>query len=112
MAKNKPINKETASEYGKLGVKIREENKRRGVESLLAFLKEGGSDRVEELYRRMLNDEELTKGELEFLKHYKDLMEYHTPKLSRSELTGKDGKELGIIQLPMRDGLETTAKTD
>jgi hypothetical protein len=94
MAKNKPINKQTASEYGKLGVKVREENKRLGVERLMTFLRDGGSQRVEELFERMLKDQELTKGELEFLKHYKDLMEYHTPKLSRTELTGKGGMEL------------------
>jgi hypothetical protein len=37
---------------------------------------------------------ELTKPEKEFLEHYKDLLEYHQPKLSRAELTGKDGKDL------------------
>ena len=39
---------------------------------------------------------EITKEEKEFLQHYKDLLEYHQPKLARTELTGKDGKDLQI----------------
>ncbi len=88
------ISKENAKEIGRQGGLQAAANRKAGVERLLEFLREGGSERVEQLYQRMLNDEELTKGELEFLKHYKDLMEYHTPKLSRAELTGKGGTEL------------------
>jgi len=82
------------SETARKGGLQRVANERKGVEKLLTFLKEGGSERVEELYKRMLDDQELTKGELEFLRHYKDLMEYHTPKLSRAILTGENGTAL------------------
>lgn len=35
-----------------------------------------------------------------------DLLEYHVPKLSRSELTGKDGKDLVLVQAaPEDDGI-------
>ena len=88
------ISKKNAKEIGRTGGLQAAANRRSGVDKLLGFLKEGGSERVESLYQRMLNDEELTKGELEFLRHYKDLMEYHTPKLSRTELTGKGGTKL------------------
>jgi hypothetical protein len=92
----KRISKETAAELGRQGGIQARENRRRGVESLLAFLREGGSDRVEELYQRMLNDEELTKGEREFLTHYKDLMEYHTPKLTRVTGGTKDESKIEL----------------
>jgi hypothetical protein len=101
------------SETARKGGLQRVANERTGVDKLLFFLKEGGSERVEMIYEKMLNGDEVTAGEAEFLKHYKDLMEYHTPKLSRNttDLTS-NGQTLGVIQLPMRDGLETTTKTD
>lgn len=50
----------------------------------------------------------------EFITTVKDLMEYFQPKLARTEMTGRNGKELqGVnIYLPAKNaGVETTSKT-
>ena len=92
-----PFNSETARAAGKIGgplaAKAKVENKRK-LESHLLWLAERGSDDFFEKMQTLSKGSDLTKPEKEFMVHFKDLMEYHTPKLSRSELTGKDGKDL------------------
>lgn len=88
---------DSAREAGKKGGKIaveRRKEKQRKLEAHLLWLAEGGAEKFHNKMEALSNGAELTKPEKEFMGHFKDLMEYHTPKLSRSELTGKDGKDL------------------
>jgi len=63
-------------------------------ENLVGWLTGDGGVAFREKIANLAVGAELTKPEKEFLEHYKDLLEYHQPKLSRAEVTGKDGKDL------------------
>jgi len=88
------ITKETAKELGRKGGKTAAANRRAGIDALLQFEMQGGAQHMLAIREKQLRGEKLTDAEEGFKKDYKDLMEYHTPKLARQELTGKDGKEL------------------
>jgi len=62
--------------------------------NLVGWLTGDGGVAFKEKIASLSMGAELTKPEKEFLEHYKDLLEYHQPKLSRAEVTGKDGKDL------------------
>lgn len=92
-----PFNSETAREAGRKGglQRIQNENeKKRKLDQHLLWLAEGGAEKMHEKMVALSNGAEITKPEKEFIQHYKDLMEYHQPKLSRAEITGKDGEDL------------------
>ena len=63
-------------------------------ENIVGWLIGDGGEAFKKKIESLSNGAEITKEEKEFLQHYKDLLEYHQPKLARTELTGKDGKDL------------------
>ena len=69
-----------------------------------------------EVYAQKLSElsqgEELTKEELDFMDRVERLFEYVRPKLARTEITGKGGKEFKGVQvyLPQKNGMETTSE--
>ena len=90
---------ESAREAGKKGGKIaveRRKEKQRKLEAHLLWLAEGGDEKFHDKMVALSDGADLTKPEKEFIGHFKDLMEYHTPKLSRGEFGGIGG---GAIQL-------------
>ncbi len=97
---------ESGREAGKKGGRIaaeRRKEKQRKLEAHLLWLAEGGADQFFSKMQTLSKGDDLTKPEKEFMGHFKDLMEYHTPKLSRSELTGKDGKDLIVAPISYKD---------
>jgi hypothetical protein len=91
------INKKNAKEIGRLGGLQAAANRRLGVDKLFEFMKEGGSDKANELLMKLANGEDLTAPQLEFLKQYKDLLEYHKPKLARVEQSGEIDNKIEVI---------------
>jgi hypothetical protein len=53
---------------------------------------DGNADRLQGWLDTIAKDE----GPLSAFQCFTDLLEYHVPKLARTELTGKDGKDLAI----------------
>lgn len=53
---------------------------------------DGNVDRV----NGWLDQIEAQEGAKEAMRAYVDLLEFHVPKLARTELTGKDGKDLTV----------------
>ena len=52
--------------------------------------------------KRLGEEMEKLEGK-DFVYTVKDLLEYFKPKLARTELTGKDGGEIEVIQVPKYD---------
>lgn len=88
-----PFDKESAKKYGAMGGKA-PKAKTHQWENLVGWLTGDGGVAFKNKIASLSVGAELTKPEKEFLEHYKDLLEYHQPKLSRAEVTGKDGKDL------------------
>lgn len=78
----------------KKGLKTRNEKKEK-IDEFLIMLANNGIDEYGGLMSKLLTGEcKLTKAEIEFMDRFEGWREYIRPKLARSELTGKDGKEL------------------
>jgi len=67
-------------------------------EAIARFV-DGNSARLQ----RWLDAIEKNDGPLAAFKCFSDLCEYHIPKLARTELTGKDGKDLALVQASPHD---------
>ena len=65
-------------------------------ENIVGWLAGKGGEAFLEKLHTLSVGAEMTREEKEFIGHYKDLLEYHQPKLSRQELGGIGG---GAIQL-------------
>lgn len=50
-----------------------------------------------------LDEIHANEGAKEAYRCFTDLVEYHVPKLQRTELTGKDGKDLTLVQAAKND---------
>lgn len=96
----------------KEGLKAKKENKLL-INELMSIAVSGGfSDYVNKL-DQLSKKKELTKQELEFMDRLEKLFEYAVPKLARTEMTGKDGKDIKgiLVYLPQKNGVETTPDT-
>jgi hypothetical protein len=69
----------------------------------------GGIEVYAQKLAHLSEGKELTKEELDFMDRVEKLFEYVRPKLGRTEVTGKDGKDFKGVQiyLPKKNGLET-----
>ena len=63
-----------------------------------------GGGQFKELVAAQATGKEVKPSQREFIKTYMSLLEYHQPKLARTEHTGKDGAELmgTTVYLPAR----------
>lgn len=68
------------------------------VRSAIALLAENNIVKVQGWLERGAR-----KNPLGAAKVFAALLEYHVPKLQRTELTGKDGKELALVQASKHD---------
>jgi hypothetical protein len=73
----------------------------RARETIAQFV-EGNADRL----NGWLDKIEKENGELEAFKAFTTLLEYHVPKLARSEITGKGGKDLAPTTIQIVAGSE------
>jgi len=76
--------KETAKELGRKGGKT-PKAKTQAWNNIVGWLVGDGGQRFKELIGKLSAGEDISKAEKEFLVHYKDLLEFHQPKLSRSD---------------------------
>ncbi len=67
----------------------------------IARLVEGNADRMQEWLDRIAEEE----GPMAAWRCMSDVIEYHVPKLSRTELTGKDGGAVRIIAGPADEAI-------
>jgi hypothetical protein len=67
-------------------------------EAIAAFV-DNNSARLQHLLDRI----EVEDGARAAFECIVDLLEYHVPKLARTELTGKDGKDLALVQAAAHD---------
>jgi len=88
-----PFTPENAKGLGKKGGHAKHQKDLQWERTLLWLAEEGGESFRSKL-KSLSQGSPITKEEKEFMLHFKDLLEYHKPKLSRTELTGKDGAEL------------------
>lgn len=65
--------------------------------NIVGWLVGDGGHQYKDLLAKLSIGEELTKSHLEFMNRFEALLEYHQPKLARTELTGKGGEDLKII---------------
>lgn len=67
----------------------------RAREAIAAFI-DGNAGRLQEWLDQIAEKE----GPKEAFRCFTDLVEFHVPKLARTELTGKDGEDLKVVTLP------------
>jgi len=92
-----PFTKESAKIIGATGGKQSSANriaKRQKMEELLVKMSGEFSDGYKEKMVALANGAEITKPEQEFMDRFEKWPEFVIPKLSRAEVTGKDGKDL------------------
>lgn len=65
----------------------------------IARLVDGNTERLQEWLDEIAEQE----GPLAAWRCMMDVLEYHIPKLARTELTGKDGKDLPLVQAGPHD---------
>lgn len=82
------------------------ELKRTAWETIVGYLAGEGGDSFKAKLAELSNKTELTKPEQQFMDYYLQLLEYHQPKLARSEITGKDGASLApqIVTINLFNG--------
>jgi len=90
-----PFTKETAKKLGSKGGKAAKYN-RTQWENVVGWLIGDGGIAFKDKIIELSKGRDLSKPEKEFLQHYKDLLEYHQPKLARTEMTGKDGGAITV----------------
>jgi len=80
----------------KLGTKNKgvPKTKEQQWQNIVGWLVGDGGQAFLNKLKRLSIGKELKPPEREFLEHFKDLLEYHQPKLARTEHTAKDGKDL------------------
>jgi len=78
------INKQNAKELGRKGGQA-PRAKTTAWNNIVGWLVGDGGHKFKELIAKLSNGEKITKEQKEFLEHFKDLLEFHQPKLSRSE---------------------------
>ena len=78
------INKQNAKELGRKGG-LAPKAKTTAWNNIVGWLIGDGGNKFKELIAKLSNGEEITKEQKEFLTHFKDLLEFHQPKLSRSD---------------------------
>ena len=64
--------------------------------NIVSWLVGSGGIKFKDLIEKLSLGEEISKEEEKFLQHFKDLLEYHQPKLARTEVTGKNGKPFTV----------------
>lgn len=79
----------------KLGVDSKIERKE-VLKNFLEHIGVNGIKRYEDLLEKVGSDEAITQSERLFMQKIENLFEYIMPKLNRTELTGKDGGDVGI----------------
>jgi len=79
--------KETAKELGRKGGKT-PKAKTQAWNNIVGWLATDGGMTFKALLDKQSRGEDLSKPEKEFMEHYKDLLEYHRPKLSRTTVAG------------------------
>lgn len=62
-------------------------------ENILGWLVGDGGHQYKKLLAKQASGELLNSSEREFMDRFQDLLEFHQPKLARTEVTGKDGSE-------------------
>lgn len=77
----------------KEGLKTRVENQDR-MARFLGIIVSGGLDEYANKLDQLASKKDLTKAEQEFMDRFEGWREFVLPKLSRKEVTGKDGKDL------------------
>lgn len=77
----------------KKGLQSKKEQKSR-MAQFIALVASGGITEYTDKLEKQSQGVELTKPEVEFMDRIERLIEYVQPKLARTELTGKDGKDL------------------
>lgn len=58
-------------------------------DNIVGWLIGDGGHEFKKKLAKLASGEELTKAEREFMDHYKDLIEFHQPKLARTEINGE-----------------------
>ena len=94
-----PFTKESAKKYAPMGTPARVKKKEQWEKFALWFMGNG--------MEKMEQEMGTLEGK-EYVQAMKDMLEYFKPKLARTELTGKDGKDLPIPIL----GIEKEKKKD
>ena len=74
-------------------LQAKKENKEK-IDLFLRTLAGSGMDRYAQIIDKLADGKKLTKAEEEYMNRLEGWREYVRPKLARSELTGKDGKDL------------------
>ena len=103
----KKISKETAKELGRKGG-LAKSAKQTQWENILGYLVGEGGQAFKDKLQRLSCDTDLGKAEKEFMQHYKDLLEYHQPKLARNDNVNKH--EIELPQPILAHVLETKKK--
>lgn len=80
LKKNDPATRAIAAK----GVKARRA-KAQAWDNIVGWLVGDGGHKFKDLIADLANGKEIKKEQKEFLDHFKDLLEYHQPKLSRTE---------------------------
>lgn len=82
-------------------------------ETIVDWLRKDGGVKFKELILDLANDKDIGKNQREFLEHYKDLLEYHQPRLARLKIIDENrGGTLPIpilnVYMPAREGDDLT----
>jgi hypothetical protein len=80
------------NKYGALGKGV----KRTQWEALLLWLHGEGGRGYLEMLQDLKNGKELSKPQKEYMEHYEKLLEFHKPKLARTEVSGIDNQPIAI----------------
>jgi len=94
-----PFTKESAKTLGAKGGNAKKRNKQEQWEKFGTWFMTNGLEKMEK--------EMGTLGGKEYIAAIKDMFEYFKPKLARTELTGKDGKDLPV---PILGNIEKNEK--
>ena len=70
-------------------------------ETIVDWLRKDGGTKFKELILDLANDKDIGRNQREFLEHYKDLLEYHQPRLARIRVIGEN--EQGMNPIPILD---------
>lgn len=97
---------EKGNKLWKEGHKARKENQLRLNELMGIVVSNGFTEYVEKLHK-LSDKEKLEKPELDFMDRLEKLLEYAVPKLARTEVTGKNGKDLEVKLVKYDDNNNT-----
>jgi len=103
------LTSEQAREMGRKGG--RSDHKRKAWENIVGWLVGDGGLAFKKKIEELSKGKEISKPEQEFLNHYKDLLEFHQPKLARQEITGKDGEEFKGVSIYLPANAKASVET-